>query len=81
MHFCGELMGGILGSVLTALRPELIRTLTIVATPVFINDAMKNRYSVGHEFYKDPTEKSSRGHSHCWSCVLNLLNELFQLFD
>lgn len=48
VHFCGESMGGILGSVLTALRPELIRTLTIVATPVFINEDMKKRYSVGH---------------------------------
>ena len=48
VHFCGESMGGILGSVLAALRPELIRTLTIVATPVFINDDMKKRYSVGH---------------------------------
>jgi len=48
VHFCGESMGGILGSVLTALHPELIRTLTIVATPVFINDDMKKRYSVGH---------------------------------
>ncbi len=48
VHFCGESMGGILGCVLTALHPELIRTLTIVATPVFINDDMKKRYSVGH---------------------------------
>lgn len=48
VHFCGESMGGILGSVLTATRPELVRTLTIVATPVFINDDMKQRYSVGH---------------------------------
>lgn len=48
VHFCGESMGGILGSVLTALHPELVRTLTIVATPVFINDNMKQRYSVGH---------------------------------
>jgi 3-oxoadipate enol-lactonase len=48
LHFCGESMGGILGCVLAATRPELVRTLTIVATPVFINDAMKQRYSVGH---------------------------------
>ena len=42
VHFCGESMGGILGSVLTALHPEMIRTLTIVATPVFINDDMRS---------------------------------------
>ena len=48
VHFCGESMGGILGAVLAASRPELIRTLTLVATPVFINDDMKRRYSVGH---------------------------------
>jgi 3-oxoadipate enol-lactonase len=48
VHFCGESMGGILGLVLAATHPELVRTLTLVATPVYISDAMKTRYALGH---------------------------------
>ncbi len=47
-HFCGESMGGILGLVLAATHPEQVRTLTLVGTPVYISDAMKTRYSMGH---------------------------------
>ena len=36
VHFCGESMGGILGLLLAAQHPSLIKTLTLVSTPVFI---------------------------------------------
>jgi 3-oxoadipate enol-lactonase len=48
VHYCGESMGGILGLALAARHPERIRTLTLVATPVFIEEAMKQRYAMGH---------------------------------
>jgi 3-oxoadipate enol-lactonase len=48
VHFVGESMGGIVGLALAAQHPARIRTLTLVATPVFISDAMKTRYSLGH---------------------------------
>lgn len=48
VHFAGESMGGILGIALAARRPERLRTLTLVATPVSISDAMKQRYARGH---------------------------------
>jgi len=48
IHYCGESMGGILGLALAALHPDRVRTLTLVATPVFIEDTMKQRYAMGH---------------------------------
>lgn len=47
VHYYGESMGGILGLALSARYPERIRSLTLVATPVFIEDQMKERYSLG----------------------------------
>ncbi|MDB5806425.1 MAG: alpha/beta-hydrolase [Betaproteobacteria bacterium] len=47
VHFCGESMGGILGMVLAAEHPELVSTLSLIATPVYISEAMKKRYSMG----------------------------------
>jgi 3-oxoadipate enol-lactonase len=48
LHYCGESMGGILGLALAAMHPDRVRTLSLVATPVFIEDAMKQRYAMGH---------------------------------
>lgn len=48
VHYCGESMGGILGLALAARHPERVRTLSLVATPVFIEEAMKQRYAMGH---------------------------------
>jgi 3-oxoadipate enol-lactonase len=48
MHYCGESMGGILGMALAARHPARVRTLTLVATPVFIEESMKERYAMGH---------------------------------
>jgi 3-oxoadipate enol-lactonase len=44
VHYCGESMGGILGMALAARHPEQVRTLTLIATPVFIEEQMKERY-------------------------------------
>ena len=48
VHFCGESMGGILGLALAARHSHRVRTLTLVATPVFIEQQMKERYALGH---------------------------------
>ena len=37
IHYCGESFGGILGMVLAARYPERVRTLTVVASPVYQN--------------------------------------------
>ncbi len=47
VHFCGESMGGILGLALAATHPDRVKSLTLVATPVFISDTMKSRYAMG----------------------------------
>lgn len=47
VHFCGESMGGILGILLAATRPALVRSLSLVSTPVYISEAMKSRYALG----------------------------------
>jgi 3-oxoadipate enol-lactonase len=60
VHFCGESMGGILGLVLSALHPERVRSLTLVATPVFISDKMKETYSMGHASRQDAMKAMGR---------------------
>ena len=47
VHFCGESMGGILGLAVAAQYPERVRTLTLVSTPVYIEQQMKDRYALG----------------------------------
>ncbi|MEM8974722.1 MAG: alpha/beta hydrolase [Pseudomonadota bacterium] len=47
VHFCGESMGGILGLATSARHPERVRTLTLVSTPVYIEEQMKERYALG----------------------------------
>ncbi len=57
VHFCGESMGGILGLVLAAQYPDLIKTLTLVSTPVFIEEKMKERYSLGYSSRTEAMEQ------------------------
>lgn len=49
VHYCGESMGGILGMVLAATHPKRIRTLTLVSTPVHLNETTKATYALGHQ--------------------------------
>ena len=60
VHFCGESMGGILGLALAALHPERVRTLTLVSTPVYISDRMKESYSMGHKSRVDAMKEMGR---------------------
>jgi 3-oxoadipate enol-lactonase len=57
VHFCGESMGGILGLALAAQYPERMRTMTLVGTPVFIEERMKERYALGHGSRTDAMER------------------------
>ena len=57
VHFCGESMGGILGLLLAAQHPSLIKTLTLVSTPVFIEEEMKERYALGYTSRIEAMEK------------------------
>ena len=57
VHFCGESMGGILGLLLAAQHPSLIKTLSLVSTPVFIEEEMKERYALGYASRIEAMEK------------------------
>jgi 3-oxoadipate enol-lactonase len=57
VYFCGESMGGILGMALASLHPERVKALILVATPVYISDAMKSRYAMGHGSRLDAMKK------------------------
>lgn len=57
VHFCGESMGGILGLAMAARHANRVRTLTLVSTPVFIEEQMKERYSLGHGSRTQAMEK------------------------
>ncbi len=48
VHYCGESMGGILGMVLAATQPKRVRTLTLVSSPVNLNETTKTTYALGH---------------------------------
>jgi 3-oxoadipate enol-lactonase len=49
VHYCGESMGGILGMVLSATHPRRVRTLTLVSSPVNLNETTKTTYALGHK--------------------------------
>ena len=48
VHYVGESSGGIIGLGLAAMQPHRVRTLTLVATPVYISDKMKAHYALHH---------------------------------
>lgn len=48
IYYCGESMGGILGILLAAKYPQYVKSLALIATPIFINQNMKKTYSLGY---------------------------------
>ena len=53
VHYCGESMGGILGMVLAATHLTRVRTLTLVSSPVTLNETTKTTYALGHKSESD----------------------------
>ena len=45
VHICGESMGGMIGMAVAALHPSRVRTLTLVSTPITINERGKVDFS------------------------------------
>lgn len=48
VHYCGESFGGILGMAFAGECPERVRTLSLVAAPVFISDYDKQSTTYGY---------------------------------
>ena len=57
VHVCGESMGGILGIALAATHPRLVRTLTLVSTPVYISQEAKATYALGRASRADAVKE------------------------
>lgn len=47
VHYCGESFGGIIGMALAAQHPERVRTLTLIAAPVYQNQTSQDVYAAG----------------------------------
>jgi 3-oxoadipate enol-lactonase len=57
LHFVGESLGGSLGLILAARLPSRIRTLSVIGSPLYINDWMQTSYAVGHGSWEAAIEK------------------------
>jgi 3-oxoadipate enol-lactonase len=53
VHYCGESLGGIIGMLLAAQRPQRVRTLSLMSSPVRINEGFKKQMSFGHATWED----------------------------
>lgn len=68
VHYCGESLGGILGMVLAAEHPALLRTLTLVAAPIIINQDTQKAFSFGHPTWQDALRNMG---SRAWADAAN----------
>ena len=48
VHYCGESFGGILGMALAAKHPSRVLTLSLVAAPVYQNQASQDAFAAGY---------------------------------
>jgi 3-oxoadipate enol-lactonase len=53
IHYCGESLGGILGMVLAAQHPQKLRTLSLVAAPLLINQDTQRAFAFNHPTWQD----------------------------
>ena len=57
VHYVGESVGGILGIALAARWPELLKSLTLVATPLSIRPEIQRLFAVGEKDWPTAMEK------------------------
>lgn len=57
IHYCGEAFGGTLGMQLAAQHPGRIRTLSLVAAPVFLPRKIQQNYALGEASWIDALRK------------------------
>src|SRR5204863_3173883 len=53
IHYCGESLGGILGMVLAAEHPERLRTLSLVAAPLLINQDTQRAFAFNYPTWQE----------------------------
>jgi pimeloyl-ACP methyl ester carboxylesterase len=57
VHYVGESVGGILGIALSARSPELLKSLTLVSTPLSIRPEIQRLFAVGEKDWPTAMEK------------------------
>jgi 3-oxoadipate enol-lactonase len=84
VHICGESAGGMLGIGLAALHPGLVRTLTLVSTPVYINERGKVDIKAGEaagasvDAWLEASNKSMRFPAHADPGMIEWYNAEFK---
>ncbi len=74
VHYCGESLGGILGMVLAAEHPERLRTLNLIAAPLYIHEQAQKTFALGHTSWQEALQKmGSKG----WSEGINSTSTRF----
>jgi 3-oxoadipate enol-lactonase len=68
VHYCGESLGGILGMVLAAEHPQLLRTLSLVAAPVLINKDTQKAFAFNHPTWQEALRSMG---SRAWADAAN----------
>ena len=53
VHYCGESVAGIIGMVLAAEHPQVLRTLSMVAAPILINPDTQKAFAFGHPTWQE----------------------------
>jgi 3-oxoadipate enol-lactonase len=53
VHYVGESLGGILGVVLAATRPDLVASLSLVSTPLWVDPMVSTTQSLGEASWSD----------------------------
>jgi 3-oxoadipate enol-lactonase len=53
VHYCGESLGGILGMVLAAERPDRVRTLSLIAAPLYIHAQGQKTFAFGYSSWAE----------------------------
>lgn len=48
VHYCGESLGGTIGMAFAGKYPALVRSLTVIASPVFVGEGARKGYACGH---------------------------------
>ncbi len=57
VHYCGESLGGILGIILAAEHPERIRTLNVIAAPLYIKEQSQKTFAFGYSSWEEALKK------------------------
>lgn len=53
VHYVGESLGGIIGAAAAAERPERFHSLTLISTPVRVNENSRSIFAVGYPTWQD----------------------------